>query len=146
LQLESSQRRPDFGWYRHGPLRFAIDEDVDEVPGGGGEVVALFEDRQLVTHARVSELADTQTDVDRSRESEWPQILTLRLDGEGDDSAGVDVESARGDQILVDGRVEEGVLERVVDVTVDVVVHPTRRQRTEVRILGAGDLWFRWHQ
>jgi hypothetical protein len=49
----------------------------------------------------------------------------------------VDVEPAVADQVLVDDGVEVAVIDDVIDVAVDVVVHPARRDGKEMRVVGA---------
>src|SRR5882724_10185553 len=100
----------------------------------GGVSFALLENRKLITHARIPKLADAQAHVDDSRKSQRPQILTLRLRGECHYGTGGDVETAFRDQVLIDGGVEEGVVESIVDVPVDIVVHPPSSQGQKVGI------------
>lgn len=134
--LNESSKRPanSFGnWDR--PLRLAIDEDMYEVACCGRKSLALFEDRKFVADARIPQLPDAQPDFDHFRKSQRLEVLALRLGGKCDDFPGGDIEATFSDEILVDSRVEKSVVQRIVNVAVDVVVHPTRRQRHKVRIL-----------
>ena len=94
----------------------------------------MLENRKLITHARIPKFADAQPNLDDSRKSQWPQVLTLRLRGECHYCTSIDVETAFRDQVLIDGRVEEGVVESIVDVPVDIVVHPPSRQGQKVGV------------
>ena len=85
-----------------------------EVAGCGSMSLALLEEGKLITHARIPKFADAQPNVDDSRKSERPQILTLRLRGECHYCAGLNVETAFRNQVLIDGRVEEGVVKRAL--------------------------------
>ena len=89
---------------------------------------ALLEDGKLVTDARISQLADAQAHFNHFRKSECLHELAMRLRRQSDDARCSDVQTALCDQVLIDSCVEKGVLEPVVDVTIDVVVHPTGRQ------------------
>ena len=77
-------------------------------------------------------------------EAEQGEIAALVLEHESDRRAVGDVEHAAFDQVLVHGRVEERVVDDVVDVSVRIVVAPARRDRREAGIERAagGDLAF----
>jgi hypothetical protein len=49
----------------------------------------------------------------------------------------MDVEPALADQVLVDDRIEVAVIDDVIDVAVDVVVHPAGRDGQKMREVGA---------
>ena len=56
----------------------------------------------------------------------------MRFDHQAYHLAGMDVERTGSDQVLVHRRVEQAEVDDIVEVAVDVVVHPTRRQRFEM--------------
>src|SRR5579862_6367950 len=60
-----------------------------------------------------------------------------RLDDQADRRAGVNVEAALVDQMLIHHGVEIGVVSHVVDVAVHVVIHPSRRDRQKAWIVRA---------
>src|SRR3954454_15430417 len=116
------------------PARLAIDEDVDE-PAGRRRLLAGLraEEADLVAHARAAEVPDAQRGLDRLGKRERRVEGAVRLGADADDRPAVDVEPALLDQPRVDHGVEERVVLDVVDVAVDVVVLPARRDRAAVR-------------
>src|SRR3569623_2911453 len=56
---------------------------------------------------------------------------------DADDLAAVDVEAAFADQKSIDDGIEVAVVLDVVDMTVDVIVLPARRDGLEVRVIAA---------
>src|SRR5918912_706372 len=114
-----------------GPAGFAVHVDVDEVPLGGGGLLVVPEQPDLVAHAAVAQPGDAQAGVHDIREGDRPEEPAPRLDDQADDPALLDVERPRGDEILVYDRVEVRVVDDVVDVAVDVVIHPAGRNRKE---------------
>jgi hypothetical protein len=72
--------------------------------------------------------------VDGVGEGQGLKEQALRLDDEPDNRTPLDVQYARADQILVHDRIEVRVIDNVVDVPVDVVVHPARRYTQEVGV------------
>jgi hypothetical protein len=134
LNKSSERRANSFGhWDR--PPRLTSDEDVYEVARCGRKSFSLFEDSKFVANARISQLANAQPDFYHLGKSQRLEVLTLRLCGNCDDFAGCDIQPTFSNEILVDCRVEESVVQLIVYVALEVVVHPTRRQRQKVRIL-----------
>src|SRR3546814_10118280 len=78
-------------------------------------------------------MADAQAGLDLLGKGEGRLVATGALGADADDLAVVDVEPAFVNQVGVDHRVEVGVVDDVVHVAVDVVVHPARRDGEEVR-------------
>src|SRR6185437_121918 len=104
---------------------------MDEMPRRGRRRIALAKDRDLVAHAAVAKLAHAQPGIDGFREGDRLEIATERLDHEADHRTLLDVEAALSDQVFVHYRVEIGVVDNVVEVAIDVIVHPTRWDREE---------------
>src|SRR3546814_351985 len=98
---------------------------------------ARLEQADLVAHRAVAEMADAQAGLDLLRKGEGRLVAAGALGADADHDASVDVEPTRADQVGVDRRVEVGVVDHVVHVAVDVVVHPARRDGEEVREAGA---------
>ena len=61
--------------------------------------------------------------------------LAVRLDRNTDNAARVDVQYAAANQVLVDNGIEVRVIDDVVDVAVDVVVHPARRDEEKMPVV-----------
>src|SRR5689334_12784874 len=131
------QRRSYRGRNRHRPARLAVDEDVDEMAGGGGLFLAAAEEADLIAHAGVAEPTDSESRVDHAGKLEGAVEAALALHRDADHRTLVDVEPARLDQVLVDDRVEVRVVDHVVHVAVDVVVHPSRGDFEKARIIRA---------
>src|SRR6185369_15186999 len=73
--------------------------------------------------------------LERVGEADRAQVGAARLDAQPDDGAVVDVEAALGDEPAVDDGVEVRVVDDVVDVAVEVVVHPAGGDGQAVRIV-----------
>ena len=121
---------------RRRAARLRVHEDVHEPALGRRFVGAGGEQADLVADARAAELADPQARLDVVGEGEPRPIGAMGLGADADHVAAVDIEPALRDQPAVDHGVEEGVVLDVVDVAVDVVVVPARRDRQRVRVLG----------
>src|SRR3546814_5980833 len=93
----------------------------------------LLEQADLVAHRAVAQMAGAQAGLDLLGKGEGRLVATGALGADADDLAVVDVEPAFVNQVGVDHRVEVGVVDDVVHVAVDVVVHPARRDGEEVR-------------
>ena len=102
---------------------------------GRGRLLIVTEDPDLVADAAVAQAGDAQARVNGVGEGDRLDVAALSLDDEPNDLALIDVEGAIGDQIPVNHRVEIRVVDDVVDVAVDVVVHPPRRDLEEVTVL-----------
>src|SRR5919199_719442 len=120
------------------PPILAIDEHVDEPARRGAALSAIAEQADLVADARAPQVPDAQGRVDRVRELERRVEGAVRLGAQADDRPAVDVEPTLLDQPRVDDGVEVRVVLDVVDVAVDVVVLPTRRDRAPVGVVGGG--------
>jgi hypothetical protein len=112
----------------------ASHEDVDEVPLGDGLLLALLEDGDPVGDGPVPELVHAQPRHDAVRVRERRAVVALRLHHQADDGAGLDVQAALVDEVVVRDGVEVAVVRDVVDVAVDVVVHPARGDGQEVAV------------
>ena len=83
-------------------------------------------------------MRDAQAGIDDLGEGQRRQIAALRFDAVADHAAVLDIESAGANQVLVDDGVEVAVVDDVIDVAVDVVVHPAGRDGKKMRVVGAG--------
>src|SRR5687767_11882355 len=92
-------------------------------------VLALFENGKFVANTRISQLTNAQPDFYHIRKSQRSKVSALRLCCKCNYFPGCDIQTTFCDQILVDRRIEESVVQRIVNMSVNVVVHPTRRQR-----------------
>src|SRR5262245_37346621 len=82
-------------------------------------------------------MRDAEPGLDRLRIRERPVVAALRLHRDTDDRSMLDIKSARVDQVAVDHRVEIRVVGHVVNVAVDVVVHPACRDGEKMRVVSA---------
>jgi len=82
---------------------------------------------------------------DRLGERESIPIAALAFGADPNNRRVVDVQSAVADQIFVYDRIEVGIVNDVVDVAVDIVVHPTCRYRVEMPELPALRGWVLGH-
>ena len=108
---------------------------MHEVASGGGRRIALAEESDLVAHRGVAELPDPQAHLHHVRKSERGMELAEGLHGDADHPIAVDVEPAGANQVFVDDGVEVAVIDHVVDVAVDIVVHPARGNGEEVAVI-----------
>jgi hypothetical protein len=72
-----------------------------------------------------------QAAVDRVREGHRLEVVAAGLDHQADHLAGGEVQHLLLDQVGIHHRVEERVVDDVVDMRIDVVVHPARRDRAD---------------
>jgi hypothetical protein len=114
----------------------AVDEDVHEPALRRGLGIVLAEQPDLVADARAAQVRDPQPGPHEVGERHRRLERAVRLHAQPDHLAGVDVEPALGDQPAVDHGVEVRVVLDVVDVPVDVVVLPARRDVEDVRVVG----------
>ena len=124
---------------RHRALRRAVDIDVDETALRRGALGAGLEDADAVGDRALPERRHREPGLERVREGDRREEGAGGLDDVADDRASDDVEEARFDEVAVHRRVEIRVVHDVVDVAVDVVVHPPRRDRAEEAEIGAGE-------
>src|SRR3954452_13592389 len=120
------------------PPLVAIDEHVDEPAGRREALAVVAEQADLVADARAPQVPDPQRRLHRLGEGERRVEGAVRLGAQADHRPAMDVESALLDQPRVDDGVEVRVVLDVVDVAVDVVVLPARRDRAAVRVVGEG--------
>src|SRR5215213_9511862 len=113
--------------------RRGVDVDVDEAADRGGLVCVALEQPDAVDDARRAELRDREPGLHVAGESELPQELALRLGDQANRVELADVNAGRVDQEAVDRGVEERVVDDVVDVPVDVLVRPPRRDGPQHR-------------
>src|SRR6186997_855537 len=100
----------------------------------GGQVFVVAEQADFVAHAARAEMRHPQTGADQVGKGDGGKIIAMRLDHETDHGACCDVERALSDQIRIHRGVEIGIIDRVVDVAIGIVVHPARGDVLEMAI------------
>ena len=138
-QEQGLERAPRRRRDRDRALRRAVDIDVDEAALRRGALGAGLEDADAVGDRALPECRHREPRLERVREGDRREEGAGGLDDVADDRALDDVEEARFDEVAVHRRVEIRVVHDVVDVAVDVVVHPPRRDRAEEAEIGAGE-------
>ena len=114
------------------------------MPRRGNGFVAPAKQSNLIANTRVADFRDANPGIDDVRELERSVILATGLDDETDHVAGFVVQNALTEQILVHNGIEVRVIVDVVDMLIDVVVHPARRYFEKVLVVGS-DFLFRRH-
>ena len=113
-----------------------------------GVFLAAPEYAEIVADGRAAQMRDPHADLYGVRKSDACEIGAACLDDETHHRAGSGVENAGLDKELVHRRVEEGVINDIIDVTVDVVVVPAGGRRHECTKVAAGPglraAWCRW--
>ena len=79
-------------------------------------MIVIAKQPDSVAHAAGAELLDTQSGVHDVGKSHRCEVIALRLDNKADDVATLDIENALLNQILIDCRIKERVVDDVVDV------------------------------
>jgi hypothetical protein len=99
--------------------------DVDQITKGRRLRLSLGKKTYFITHTTSSDVANTQTAVDRAGERNGREKSAMRLDGESARRP----ESAAEHAVLQKGGchhgIDEGVVLSIVDVSVWVSVHPS---------------------
>ena len=103
-------------------------------------VVTFTKQSNFVAHGAVAEFGDAQARVHGLGECEAFLVSTARIHRETDDRRILNIEAADSDQVFIDDSVEPAGVDDVIDVTVNVVVHPTGGDRLEMFVAGAGYL------
>ena len=107
------------------------------MPLGPGDVITDTEQRQLIAHRRPAEPARPQTHLHDLWIRQRAQIPTTGLSHDADHRVVADIQTALLDQEPIHDCVEVGVVHRVVDVAVDVVIRPPRLDIEEVPVVAA---------
>ena len=102
-----------------------------------GLILLVAEEADLIAHAAGAQVTDAQAGMNEVGKGQRSMEAAAGLDGHADDLAAPGIEPALAHQQMRDHRVEEAVVEHVVDVTVDVVVMPAGRDGAEEAIVGA---------
>src|SRR5438128_5646030 len=108
------------------------------MPRRSRRLITRREEADLVPHAGVADLRHAQARLDPLGKDERPVEPAGRLHHQADHLARGELEQPPVDQPAVHQRVEVGVVGRVVDVPVDVVVRPARGDGQEMRVARAG--------
>src|SRR5450631_142745 len=110
---------------------------MNEVPCRRGFVLAGSEQPDLVPDRTVAELRDTKPRIDHAGKRQRAMEATTRLHDEADGRPFADIEPSLAHEVLVDYRVEVGIVDDVIHVAVDDVVHPARRDGEKAAEIGA---------
>ena len=110
---------------------------MGEVPRSGGGIVFVGEEPDGIAHRTGADMIDADARVDRIGKRGGGEIGAARFHHQPDHCAAMNIERACLDQIFVHRRVEPEIIDRIVDVAVDVVVRPARADLRECRVLRA---------
>ncbi len=110
-----------------------IDIDMGVATGRSGAWGPRPEHGEAIAHRGAAQMLDRDADIRRLRISEAGEEPATALDHEADDRARRRVEQPRFDQDRVHRRIEQRVLDDVVEMAVGVVVAPPGRERHETR-------------
>jgi hypothetical protein len=82
--------------------------------------------------------------LDIGRERSAAEVVTVTFDRKPDDLAVVDVEHSLVDQEAIDDRIEVAVVLNVIDMAINIIVHPARRDGQKMAIVAtlSGLLFF----
>lgn len=134
---EALKRSQEIRRQIYGAPSLAVDIDMYEVSRGPGGVIAQAENADLVAHTGAADMRDAYAGFQPVREGHRCEILAARLDNQADGGAGVEVQHPLFDQVLVHRRIEVGVIDDIIDVSIDVVVHPSSLDRGEHLVVAA---------
>ena len=123
LAIETRRPSPD----PERPAAFTIHIDVDEEALCSGRGTALHEQADFVADGAVADAADGDAGLHFLREGHGAGVGAAGFHDEADHRPLFDIEQAMFHQPGVHGRIEEAVIDDVVDMTVDVIVHPAGR-------------------
>ena len=134
------QRRPDPVRNRHAFPHRTINKHMYEETSRARLVVTFTKQSNFVAHGAVAEFGDAQARVHGLGECEAFLVSTARIHRETNDGGVVNIEASDADQVFVDDGVEPAVVDDVIDVTVNVVVHPAGGDGEAVFVVGARHL------
>lgn len=119
---------------------------MDEEALRRGQRLVVAEKPDLVADGRTAQPGNPDPGVNRIGKGDLGGVATTGLDHEPDLIAARRVEHALFDQPAVHGGVEERVVDDIVHVPIDVVVHPARGDDAECPVRGSvGWLLTLWH-
>ena len=116
--------------------RLSINIDVNEEGLGGGFVFALRKGTDFITHRGISDFGDTQANVDNLRESQRGKIPAPGFHDQANLVSVLNVQHACLDQIAVHSRVQQFVIDDIVQMPVGIVIVPARGDLEEHRVFG----------
>ena len=99
--------------------------------------IALAKQRDLVDHGRLAELRHGEPGIDAVRERQRLAKRATRFCDKANNRRVGKIETTETNQVLVDRGIEVRVIRDVVDMPVNIVVHPSRRDGDEMRKVGA---------
>ena len=107
------------------------------MPGRRRLALARGEQADLVLYRRIAQLHDPNPRVDHAGKRQRPVKAAARFHHEAHHRSLADIETAIANEVLVDHRVEVGIVDDVVDVAVAVVVQPASRDRQKMAKVSA---------
>ena len=111
--------------------------DVDEAAACGRAVAAGREQADVIGHRRAAEPCHPQPHIDRRRIAELGEIVASRLYHQIDGRPAMRIETDMIQQPAIHRRVHQLVMNRVVQMPVDVVVVPAGMQPGKKGIISA---------
>ena len=128
--------------HRHRTARGAVHINMDEMPGGGAQRLALGKQPHLITHTGAPQPRHTDARLHRLRKRQRSKIIALGFDHQANGFTGVDIQHALLYQVGVDGRVEPAVIHDIVHMAVDIIVGPAGLYIGEVSVIPS----FHWYR
>ncbi len=115
------------------PPRRAIHIYMHEVALRGSHVIIVSKQRDLVAYAAPADARHAQANQDPVRESDLLKVAASRFHRETDHGAVLEIERAGIDQVAIDRRIKVAIVNGIVYVAVNIVIHPARLDLEEVR-------------
>ena len=115
---------------------------MDKIADGRRRLVADDEDANLIAHAGIAQPTDPQTSIHHRRETDGFEELTMGFDRKSNRCAAAVVQSAPLHQIAIDDGIEKFVIDDVVDMMINVIVAPARRDLAAALIMFAALLFW----
>jgi hypothetical protein len=97
--------------------------------------VACTENANFITDTRITELHHAYADLDAIGKGKRGEIIALHLYQETDHRTALDIVRTAFDQRLINCGAESAAIDHVVDMPIDIVVHPTRRDLANMPIV-----------
>lgn len=120
----------------------AFNIDMDKPSVGAGTLSVIPEKANVILHAGSPDLGNAHTCMDDIRKRDRRMISTACLDHQTNNGTGINIQNAALDQKLIHRRVEKGIINRIIDMAIGVVVPPARAVLLECPVI-APNTWLR---